>query len=113
MNLPTTQERQEIFRIYLQRLRPTRSREFDLEKLAWATRDFSGAEIEQVIIDGMHQAFGRGRTGQRQDFTTDDILEAIQATVPLASISREQIEALQQWAEQAGARSASGVSFEF
>lgn len=107
LNLPTQEERQEIFKVHLQRLRPNRLREFDLEKLAWTTRNFSGAEIEQVIIDGMHRAFGQSRTGQRQDFTTDDILEAIQETVPLASISSEQIELLQRWAEQAGARSAS------
>ncbi|KAM3092245.1 AAA family ATPase [Phormidesmis sp. 146-12] len=107
LNLPTQAERQEIFRVHLQRLRPNRLREFDLEKLAWTSRNFSGAEIEQVIIDGMHRAFGKSRTGERQDFTTIDILDAIQETVPLASISNEQIESLQRWAEQAGARSAS------
>jgi SpoVK/Ycf46/Vps4 family AAA+-type ATPase len=107
LNLPTQAERQEIFKVHLQRLRPNRLREFDLEKLAWTSRNFSGAEIEQVIIDGMHRAFGKSRAGQRQDFTTDDILDAIQETVPLASISNEQIESLQRWAEQAGARSAS------
>ncbi|MGV0025665.1 AAA family ATPase [Phormidesmis priestleyi] len=107
LNLPTQEERQEIFKVHLQRLRPNRLREFDLEKLAWTSRNFSGAEIEQVIIDGMHWAFGKSRSGQRQDFTTGDILDAIQETVPLASISNEQIESLQRWAEQAGARSAS------
>jgi len=107
LNLPSDRERQEIFKIYLQRLRPSRLREFDCEKLAWTARNFSGAEIEQVITDGMHRAFGKGQSGQRQDFTTDDILESIQETVPLASISQPQIELLQQWAERVGARSAS------
>jgi len=107
LNLPSDRERQEIFKIYLQRLRPSRLREFDCEKLAWTARNFSGAEIEQVITDGMHRAFGKGQSGQRQDFTTDDILESIQETVPLASISQTQIELLQQWAERVGARSAS------
>jgi SpoVK/Ycf46/Vps4 family AAA+-type ATPase len=114
LNLPSTQEREAIFRIYLQRLRPNRSREFDLEKLAWETRDFSGAEIEQVIVDGMYLAFSgafsgvsEGETTQRRDFTTEDILTAIRSTVPLASISRVQIDALQRWAEQTGARNAS------
>jgi SpoVK/Ycf46/Vps4 family AAA+-type ATPase len=110
LNLPTTQEREAIFRIYLQRLRPNRSREFDLAKLAWETRDFSGAEIEQVIVDGMYLAFSGtldGETTQRRDFTTDDILSAVRSTVPLASISRVQIDALQRWAEQTGARNAS------
>jgi hypothetical protein len=110
LNLPTTQERQAIFRIYLQRLRPNRLREFDIEKLAWQTRDFSGAEIEQVIVDGMYLAFSgvaADATPQRRDFTTADILSAIQSTVPLASISRVQIDTLQRWAEQTGARNAS------
>jgi SpoVK/Ycf46/Vps4 family AAA+-type ATPase len=110
LNLPTTQERQAIFRIYLQRLRPNRLREFDIEKLAWQTRDFSGAEIEQVIVDGMYLAFSgvaADETPLRRDFTTADILSAIQSTVPLASISRVQIDTLQRWAEQTGARNAS------
>jgi SpoVK/Ycf46/Vps4 family AAA+-type ATPase len=110
LNLPTTAEREAIFRIYLQRLRPNRLREFDLAKLAWETRDFSGAEIEQVIVDGMYLAFSGvldGEVTQRRDFTTDDILNAIRSTVPLASISRVQIDALQRWAEQTGARNAS------
>ena len=107
LNLPDDRERQEIFKIYLQRLRPSRLREFDIEKLSWTARNFSGAEIEQVIIDGMHRAFGKGQIGKRQDFTTDDVLESIQETVPLASISQQQIETLQQWAERSGARNAS------
>lgn len=107
LNLPSPSERQDIFRVHLQRLRPSRLREFDFAQLAHHTANFSGAEIEQVIIDGMHHAFGRGRPGYRQDFTTEDILQAIADTVPLAAIAREQIEALKQWAAEAGARSAS------
>lgn len=107
LNLPSTAEREAIFRIYLQRLRPNRLREFDLKQLAWQTRNFSGAEIEQVIIDGMYLAFSNVADAQRRDFTTEDILQAIQATVPLASISRSQIDELLRWAEQTGARDAS------
>jgi SpoVK/Ycf46/Vps4 family AAA+-type ATPase len=107
LNLPTEAERQDIFRVHLHRLRPSRMREFNLPLLAQHTPDFSGAEIEQVIIDGMHRAFGRGSPGQRQDFTTEDIVQSIQETVPLAAIAREQITQLQQWAGEAGARNAS------
>ncbi|HEY9664867.1 MAG TPA: hypothetical protein V6C65_41030, partial [Allocoleopsis sp.] len=81
--------------------------EFDLALLARHTKEFSGAEIEQVIIDAMHLAFGRGSGGQRQDFSTEDIIRAIEETVPLATIAHEQIEALKRWASEAGARSAS------
>jgi SpoVK/Ycf46/Vps4 family AAA+-type ATPase len=107
LNLPTEPERQEIFKVHLQRLRPGRLREFDLALLARQAKEFSGAEIEQVINDAMHRAFGQGSNGQRRDFTTEDIIMAIEETVPLAAIAREQIEALKHWAAVAGARTAS------
>jgi ATP-dependent 26S proteasome regulatory subunit len=107
LNLPTETERQDIFRVHLQKLRPSRIREFDLSLLAKQTKNFSGAEIEQAIVDGIHHAFGRGTIGDRQDFTTEDVITAIQETVPLAAIARDQIEALKQWASEAGARTAS------
>jgi tagatose-1,6-bisphosphate aldolase len=39
--------------------------------------------------------------------TTEDILRAIEETVPLAAIARDQIEALKHWVAEAGARTAS------
>ena len=108
LNLPTEKERQEIFKVHLQRLRPSRLRQFNLPLLAKQTRYFSGAEIEQVIVDGMQLAFGSAVNGQRRDFTTEDILRAIEETVPLAAIASNQIEALKSWAARSGARSASG-----
>ena len=107
LNLPTESERQEIFKVHLQKLRPSRLREFDLFLLARHTKNFSGAEIEQVIIDGIHRAFGRGSSGNREDFTTEDIISAIEETVPLAAIASQQIESLKQWAAESGARTAS------
>jgi hypothetical protein len=70
-------------------------------------RSLAGAEIEQVIIDAMHRAFGTLINGQRRDFTTEDILRSIEETVPLAAIARDQIEDLKHWAAEAGARTAS------
>jgi ATP-dependent 26S proteasome regulatory subunit len=107
LNLPTEQERREIFRVHVQRLRPSRLREFDLDLLACQSKSFSGAEIEQTIIDGMQRAFSRGTPGNRPDFSTEDIMQAIEETVPLAAIARDQIDALKQWAVNTGARPAS------
>jgi SpoVK/Ycf46/Vps4 family AAA+-type ATPase len=107
LNLPNESERQEIFRVHLQKLRPSRLREFDLELLARHSLDYSGAEIEQAIIEGMQQAFSGGSTGNRSDFNTENIIRALEETVPLAAIARPQIEALKQWASKAGARPAS------
>ena len=110
LNLPTEAERKDIFKVHLQPLRPSRLRDFDLARLARQAKNFSGAEIEQVIIDAMHRAFGTLVNGQRRDFTTEDIVRAIEETVPLAAIARDQIEALKHWAAQAGARTASNDS---
>ena len=96
LNLPTESERQEIFKVHLQKLRSSRSREFDLFLLARHAKNFSGAEIEQVIIDGIHRAFGRGSSDRREDFTTEDIISAIKETVPPAAIASQQIESLKQ-----------------
>ncbi|WP_305082418.1 AAA family ATPase [Oxynema sp. CENA135] len=107
INLPNFEERQAIFKVHLQRLRPSRLREFDLGLLATQAKNFSGAEIEQAIVDGMHRAFARVENGRRRDFSTEDILRAIEETVPLAAIARSQIEDLKHWAAEAGARTAS------
>ncbi|MEB3337342.1 MAG: AAA family ATPase, partial [Leptolyngbyaceae bacterium] len=108
LDLPTEIERQDIFKVHLQRWRPARLREFDLGLLASKAKDFSGAEIEQVIVDAMHRAFGdRSPNGQRRDFTTQDILRAMEETVPLAEIAHDQIQVLKHWAAEAGARTAS------
>ena len=107
LNLPSELERQDIFQVHLQRLRPTRLREFDLGVLAKRAENFSGAEIEQVVIDGLYRAFGTFVNGQRRDLTTEDILRSIEDTVPLAAIARSQIEDLKRWAAEAGARTAS------
>ena len=107
LNLPSESERQDIFKVHLQRLRPTRLREFDLGVLAKRADNFSGAEIEQVVIDGLYRAFGTFVNGQRRDLMTEDILRSIEDTVPLAAIARSQIEDLKRWAAEAGARTAS------
>jgi len=107
LNLPTEKERHDIFKVHLQKIRPSRLREFDLQKLASHSENFSGAEIQQVIIDGMHRAFGSLIDGNRRDFNTEDILAAVSETVPLAAIAKEQITSLKRWAAEAGARTAS------
>ncbi|MEB3339052.1 MAG: AAA family ATPase [Leptolyngbyaceae bacterium] len=102
VGLPTQEERKAIFSVHLSRLRPHNLNSYDLERLAYETPDFSGAEIEQTIIEAMHIGFS-----QTRDFTTDDILEAASQLVPLAQTAREQIEFLQNWAAAGKARLAS------
>jgi ATP-dependent 26S proteasome regulatory subunit len=102
INLPSQAEREQIFMVHLQRFRPTTMRNFDVEHLAQLASEFSGAEIEQAIIEGMYRAFHENR-----DVCTDDIESAIKDTVPLASTAREQINYMKNWAAQGRARIAS------
>ena len=102
VGLPTQEEREAIFTVHLSRLRPHNLRNYDIKRLAYETPDFSGAEIEQTIIEAMHIGFSQNR-----DFTSEDILEAASQIVPLARTAKEQIEFLQNWAASGKARLAS------
>lgn len=94
VDLPTPEERQDIFRIHLSKRRSDISR-FDLEQLAKVSDGFSGAEIEQAIIAAMYDAFA-----QEREFTQLDIIAAIKATLPLSRTMTEQVTALRDWARQ-------------
>ncbi|MBW4648513.1 MAG: AAA family ATPase [Kastovskya adunca ATA6-11-RM4] len=102
VGLPSQEERLAIFELHLSRLRPHNIKSYDLERLAYETPDFSGAEIEQTLIEAMHIGFSQSR-----DFTTDDVLEAASQIVPLARTAQEQIKFLQDWAAAGKARMAS------
>jgi SpoVK/Ycf46/Vps4 family AAA+-type ATPase len=102
VGLPSQEERRAIFELHLSRLRPHNLKSYDLERLAYETPDFSGAEIEQTLIEAMHIGFSQNR-----DFTTDDILEAASQIIPLARTAQEQIQFLQDWAAAGKARMAS------
>ncbi|MGD1928678.1 MAG: AAA family ATPase [Leptolyngbyaceae cyanobacterium] len=106
VGLPAQEERQSIYEVHLGRLRAHNLQGYDLSRLAYETPNFSGAEIEQAIIEAMHIGFSQDR-----DFTTDDILEAASQIVPLARTAQEQVEALQSWAASGKARLASRSSF--
>lgn len=102
VGLPEQEERRAIFAVHLSRLRPHNLNNYDLDRLAYETPDFSGAEIEQTLIEAMHIGFSQNR-----DFTTDDILEAASQIIPLARTAQEQIQFLQDWAAAGKARLAS------
>jgi hypothetical protein len=102
VGLPSQDERQAIFELHLGRLRPHNLKNYDRERLAYETPDFSGAEIEQTLIEAMHIGFSQNR-----DFTTDDIVEAASQIVPLARTAQEQIQFLKDWAAAGKARMAS------
>jgi ATPase family associated with various cellular activities (AAA) len=102
VGLPSQEERKAIFDVHISRLRSHNLKNYDIQRLAYETPDFSGAEIEQTLIEAMHIAFSQNR-----DFTTDDILAAASQIIPLARTAQEQIQQLQAWAASGRARLAS------
>ncbi len=106
VDLPSEEERKQIFTIHLGKRRRDISR-FDVEQLAKMSDGYSGAEIEQAIIAAMYDAFAQNR-----EFMQLDIIAAIKATFPLSRTMTEQVEALRKWAQQR-ARPASDVVAEY
>ncbi|MCR4413937.1 MAG: AAA family ATPase [Thermoguttaceae bacterium] len=101
LDLPTLQERQEIFEVHLQKRRRLPA-DYDVPRLARESEGYVGAEIEQAVIDAMYVGFDAGR-----EFTTDDIVGALRRQVPLSRSQRETIEALRNWLREGRAQSAS------
>lgn len=93
VDLPTRENRSEIFELHITR-RGRDVANFDMEELLNNSQDFSGAEIEQSIIAAMFAAFSEDREVQ-----TGDIVKALQATVCLATTMKEKIGYLRDWAK--------------
>ena len=102
VGLPSQEERKAIFSVHLSRLRPHNLKSYDIDRLAYETPDFSGAEIEQTLIEAMHIGYSQNR-----DFNTEDIIDAASQIIPLARTATEQIQKLQEWAAAGRARLAS------
>lgn len=100
VDLPTDEERAEIWSIHL-RKRGRDPKRFDLPRLVGETRGFSGAEIEQLVISALYDAFD-----ERRDIEMMDLIRVIAQTVPLSETMHEDINALRGWAKE-HARSAS------
>ena len=92
VDLPQPQERREIFAIHLAR-RGRDPLEFDLNQLALAAEGFSGAEIEQIVVDALYDAFENER-----DLNSEDLLRNLKDTIPLSQTMEHKITALRQWA---------------
>lgn len=93
IDLPSPEEREEIFRIHLAK-RGRAPQQFDLPAFLSASDGFSGAEIEQAIIDGLFAAFAEG-----SELRDEHIHAALSATVPLSRTMADQIAALRDWAK--------------
>lgn len=100
VDLPTHKERTEIFRVHLEKRLKTPEAKGDFEvtepivnNLADITEGFGGAEIEQMVIAGLFEAFSEDRSLQ-----LEDLQMAVSNTIPLSITQKEQIKNIRDWA---------------
>ncbi len=94
VDLPSAAVRADIFRIHLGKRGEDIAR-FDLAVLAETAAGFSGAEIEQVVIAGLYEAFA-----SKAALTPDMLKTEICNTRPLSVIRAEEIDDLRAWAAE-------------
>jgi len=100
-DLPSEEERAEIFKIHL-RKRGRDPELFGCESLAEKAEDMVGSEIESCIEDAMFSAFDQG-----VEVTPQHIMRAIRDTIPQARRDKEEVTAIREWV-QTRARLVSG-----
>jgi MoxR-like ATPase len=94
IDLPDASARRRIWEIHLTR-RNRDPQQFALEQLSAASDGFSGAEIEQVVRNGLFAAFSR-----QSELSTAHLLAELQQTKPLAQVMPERIASLRAWARE-------------
>lgn len=93
VDLPTAADREAILRSCTGRVALGA---VDFAAVAAATRDFTGAElVDGVVPDALFAAFNDGA----RPLTTEDLLTAARAVVPLARQAGEKIARLREWAK--------------
>lgn len=102
VDLPTAKEREKIFNVHLRKIMNNSEISHELavtddvcRELASASVGYVGAEIEQIVVSAMYEAFYAERGLKK-----GDVLKAIKDTVPLSSTQREQILSLREWAKE-------------
>jgi len=93
VDLPTREEREAIWRIQIAKYRRD-PKDFDIQQLAKTTDGFTGAEIEQVFISALFDAFEQGT--EPTELTIGNVLVDF---VPLSKLMAEQVSGLRQWAK--------------
>lgn len=92
VDLPDRQARREILAHHL-RKRGRDPELFELDALAEQCPNYSGAELEQIVVGGLHRSFA-----QKRDLAAADLRRVARDIVPLSTTYEEQIKALREWA---------------
>jgi hypothetical protein len=92
VDLPDPEARREILTLHLRR-RGRDPERLDVAAIADLCHEYSGAELEQVVVGALHRAYAHGR-----EVETGDLRRVAQDVVPLFRTYEEQIKALREWA---------------
>ncbi len=92
IDLPTEEERSEIFSIHLQK-RGIDPAPLQINRLKRITLGWTGAEIEQCVVSAITTVRIENRT-----LTFDDLHRAAQNIIPLSKTMREQVDHIRSWA---------------
>jgi SpoVK/Ycf46/Vps4 family AAA+-type ATPase len=98
VDLPTDDERLEIFTIHLKR-RGEDPERFRLEQMTEFTIGWNGAEVEQCVVSAMTKA----RLAERP-LTPQDLISVAVGIVPLSRTMKEQINHIRGWAFERAVR---------
>jgi len=93
VDLPSVDERSEIVSIHL-RKRNRNPDNFDVRRIAEATENFTGSDIEQAIKVGLKMAFAN-----KSELTTDFCLLGVSSIVPLFKMEPHRIEKIREWCD--------------
>lgn len=93
VDLPNQEEREAIWGIQIGKY-GRKAKGFNLRALAIGADGFTGAEIEQAFIEGLYEAFSRGKEPD-----TVGLGALLARQIPLSRLMGEQIAALRQWAQ--------------
>lgn len=86
VDFPNEQEREAIFKVHLQK-RKKLTPEIDLQKLAKATNQYSGADIESIVKEGIELAFLDGCS----PLSTQRLMQVIASTHPLGMVMKDKV----------------------
>ncbi|WP_269623256.1 AAA family ATPase [Prochlorococcus marinus] len=100
LDLPSQLERHKILELHINQRRPNLN--IPIQTVVDRTEGFSGAELEQTVIEGMHHAFS-----EKRELLETDLILASSQLIPLSKTAKEQLDFLKDWASSGRARPAS------
>tara|TARA_B100000900_G_C20591968_1_gene721941 strand:- start:2540 stop:3271 length:732 start_codon:yes stop_codon:yes gene_type:complete len=93
VDLPTVDERKEILKIHLKK-NSQDAEKFDLNELVRGSKDFSGRNIEQSILEAMTIAFDEDR-----QLSMDDLISTFSTVIPTSKTEKNRIEAMRAYVD--------------